>query len=116
MTDAWKILHEARGQSPLASELLHMSVQILRKYRASHPALQALQMERSSCQEGQASLGSREAVDEARQTGGMAVDTEAKRTGTVEVENVDLDKLWETLQGRGRDWNNLFWSLGPPLM
>lgn len=42
---------------------------------------------------------------------------EAKRTAdTIEVDNVDLDKLWETLQGRGRDWNNLFWSLGPPLM
>ncbi|KAL7822308.1 hypothetical protein V8C26DRAFT_295035 [Trichoderma gracile] len=116
MTDAWRILHEARGQSPLASELLHMSVQILRKYRASHPALQALQMEKHS-QEA-ASFSQKDRGDEATERGGMVmVDPEAKRTTeTIEVDNVDLDKLWETLQGRGRDWNNLFWSLGPPLM
>ncbi|TFA99471.1 Mitochondrial distribution and morphology protein 10 [Trichoderma ghanense] len=115
MTDAWKILHEARGQSPLASELLHMSIQILRKYRASHPALQALQMEKQSREA--MSLGQRDTLGgEVTERGEMLVGSEAKRTDTIEVDNVDLDKLWETLQGRGRDWNNLFWSLGPPLI
>lgn len=117
MTDAWRILHEARGQSPLASELLHMSIQILRKYRASHPALQALQMEKHS-QEA-ATFGQKDTGDEVvtDKGGSGMIHPEAKRTAdTIEVDNVDLDKLWETLQGRGRDWNNLFWSLGPPLM
>ncbi|PTB66483.1 hypothetical protein BBK36DRAFT_1201325 [Trichoderma citrinoviride] len=120
MTDAWKILHEARGQSPLASELLHMSIQILRKYRASHPALQALQVDKCSSQEATTSLGQKDARRDGKAMpggDGVLVDSgQPTRTDTIEVENVDLDKLWETLQGRGRDWNNLFWSLGPPLM
>ncbi|KAL6864226.1 hypothetical protein J3F83DRAFT_762047 [Trichoderma novae-zelandiae] len=115
MTDAWKILHEARGQSPLASELLHMSIQILRKYRASHPALQALQMEQ--CSQEAASFRQRDMAEEATRRSGMLVDPEPQRTTeTNEADKADLDKLWETLQGRGRDWNNLFWSLGPPLI
>ncbi|KAL7946712.1 hypothetical protein V8C42DRAFT_352265 [Trichoderma barbatum] len=114
MTDAWKILYEAKGQSPLASELLHLSIQILRKYRASHPALEALKRENCSKepaplnQQGLVDVGTTESSDEPidREPGQVEIDTD----------NIDLDKLWETLQGRGRDWNNLFWSLGPPLI
>ncbi|PTB38315.1 hypothetical protein M441DRAFT_82483 [Trichoderma asperellum CBS 433.97] len=45
MADAWKILHEAKGQSPMASELLQLSIEILKKYKATHPALEMIQTE-----------------------------------------------------------------------
>ncbi|KAL7790690.1 hypothetical protein V8C43DRAFT_285202 [Trichoderma afarasin] len=114
MTDAWRILYEAKGQSPLASELLHLSVQILRKYRASHPALEALKKE--NCRRDPTILSQNGPVDVATtESSSMAIDREPRRVD-IDPDTIDLDKLWETLQGRGRDWNNLFWSLGPPLI
>ncbi|KAM6477637.1 hypothetical protein HDV62DRAFT_383416 [Trichoderma sp. SZMC 28011] len=114
MTDAWRILYEAKGQSPLASELLHLSVQILRKYRASHPALEALKKE--NCRRDPTILAQNGPVDVATtESSNMVIDREPRRVD-IDPDTIDLDKLWETLQGRGRDWNNLFWSLGPPLI
>ncbi|KAL7935544.1 hypothetical protein V8C35DRAFT_321203 [Trichoderma chlorosporum] len=112
MTDAWRVLYETKEQSPLASELLHLSIKILRKYRASHPALEALR--REGCNKESAPLNQTGPMDVGA-TGSTNLDREPERVDA-EADNIDLDKLWETLQGRGRDWNNLFWSLGPPMI
>ncbi|KAH7243924.1 hypothetical protein B0J15DRAFT_552781 [Fusarium solani] len=41
LADVWKILREAGEQSPSASKLLDMSVQIVRRYNPAHPVLEA---------------------------------------------------------------------------
>ncbi|KAF5699042.1 fungal transcriptional regulatory [Fusarium mundagurra] len=41
LADVWKILREARDQSPSASKLLDISVQIVRRHNPGHPVLEA---------------------------------------------------------------------------
>jgi hypothetical protein len=114
MADAWKILHEAKGRSPMASELLHLSMQILQKYRATHPALEMIRKE--NCNEEAASLIEESLMEmEHVESDNEPNNSEPGRAG-IEMDNADLEKLWQTLQGRGREWNNIFWGLGPPLM
>ncbi|RFU82088.1 fungal transcriptional regulatory protein [Trichoderma arundinaceum] len=114
MADAWQILYEARGQSPMASELLRLSIQILRKYKATHPALEMIK--RENCTGETAPLEKDGAMDiELAESNGKLNDSETERTEG-EMDNGDLDKLWQTIHGRGREWNNVFWGFAPPLM
>ncbi|KAM0264906.1 hypothetical protein ACHAQJ_000422 [Trichoderma viride] len=114
MADTWKILHEARGQSPMASELLRISIQILKKHKATHPALEM--MTRENCDEETASLIEESLMDvEHAKTSNETNDAELGRAG-VEMDSADLEKLWQTLQGRGRKWSNIYAGLYPDLM
>jgi hypothetical protein len=110
MADAWKILHEAEGQSPMASELLQLSVEILKKYKATHPALEMmkghLSEETSSLIED--SLIGAEGVEDSN----ARVEAELIGGG-IEMDDAGLEKLWLALQGRKREWSDLFYGFGP---
>ncbi|KAL7917628.1 hypothetical protein ACQKWADRAFT_306295 [Trichoderma austrokoningii] len=105
MADAWKILHEAKGQSPMASELLQLSVEILKKYQATHPALEM--MGRETLSEEASSL-----IEESL----MHTEDAGSSNTQAETESMDdagLEKLWLALQGRGREWSDMFYGFGP---
>lgn len=110
MADAWKILHEAKGQSPMASELLQLSVEILKKYKATHPALEM--MKKKNLSEETSSLIEESLMDvedadaESSNTQGEA----ELMGGEVEMDDAGLEKLWLALQGRGREWSDLFYG------
>lgn len=112
MADAWKILYETREQSPMASELLKLSIRILQKYKATHPALEMMKKEK--CYEDVSPNEGIVMDKESTNDNGRPNEAEPGRAGP--MDNADLEKLWQTLQGRGREWNDLFWGLGPPLM
>lgn len=109
MADAWKILHEAEGQSPMASELLQLSVEILKKYKATHPALEMMTEHLS---EKTSSLIEESLIDvEDAESSNTRDETELM--GGIEMDDAGLEKLWLALQGRGREWSDLFYGFGP---
>ncbi|KND92531.1 hypothetical protein TOPH_02611 [Tolypocladium ophioglossoides CBS 100239] len=117
VSDAWNILHEARDQSPLASKLLELSIQVLKKNKVTHPALEA--------------LGNQPSV-RLRPRGGtppMTPDSghrDESRNGAMEQqlnpasETAYLEQQWQALQGRmdldAIDWDRLFWGLDAPFI
>ncbi|UKZ68521.1 uncharacterized protein TrAtP1_009550 [Trichoderma atroviride] len=109
MADAWKILHEAEGQSPMASELLQLSVGILKKYKATHPALEMMKENLSE----ETSLLMEESLMDAENAESSNRQDEELMGGGIEMEDAGLEKLWLALQGRGREWSNLFYGFGP---
>lgn len=109
MTDAWKILHEAKGQSPMASELLQLSVEILKKYKATHPALDMME----HLNEEASSLIQESLMDVEDTESGSTRDEAELIGGEIEMDDAGLEKLWLALQGRSRDWSDLFYGFGP---
>lgn len=117
VADAWSILHEARDQSPLASKLLELSIQVLKKHKASHPALEVLKNQPSA---------------KLRTHGGtppMTPDSSHRddsRNGMLpqaanpDSETAYLEQQWQQLQGRmdldNIDWDRLFWGLDAPFI
>ncbi|KID90675.1 Fungal transcriptional regulatory protein [Metarhizium guizhouense ARSEF 977] len=117
VADAWRILEEARHQSPVASKLLELSVQVLKKHRGNHPALEAV---------------NNHAAGKGRPPGGsppMTPDSGHRDDGTngmlppqttPESETAYLEQQWQALQGRmdldAIDWDRLFWGLDAPFI
>ncbi|UNI16204.1 hypothetical protein JDV02_002664 [Purpureocillium takamizusanense] len=117
VADAWSILNEARDQSPLASKLLELSIQVLKKHKASHPALELLKNQPSA---------------KLRTHGGtppMTPDSSHRddsRNGLLpqpanpDSETAYLEQQWQQLQGRmdldNIDWDRLFWGLDAPFI
>lgn len=117
VVDAWSILNEARDQSPLASKLLDLSIQVLKKHKSSHPALEFLK---------------KQPPTKMRTHGGtppMTPDSSHRddcRIGMLappempESETAYLEQQWQQLQGRmdldNIDWDRLFWGLDAPFI
>lgn len=112
---AWKILHEVRGQCPPAARLLDLSIQILKKYKIRHGALDLLQQQVS-------------AISPYAETCPMTPDstnhdarmsTMQQDMGT-EPENVLLEQHWQMLEGKmdlnAIDWDKLFWGIDAPFI
>lgn len=110
MADAWKILHEAKGQSPMASELLQLSVEILKKYKATHPALD---MMKGNLSEETSSLIEESLMNVEDAENSNTQDEAELMGGGIEMDDAGLEKLWLALQGRGREWSDLFYGFGP---
>lgn len=111
MADAWKILHEAKEQSPMASELLQLSIEILKKYKATHPALEMIQTEILSEETSsliEESLSGKDDAGNSNTPGGPE-----PLQGGIEMDEAGLEKLWLALQGRSREWSDLFCGFGP---
>lgn len=111
MADTWKILHEAKGQSPMASELLQLSMEILKKYKATHPALEMITKENLSKETS--SLIEESLMDMEDAGSSSTQDRSEPMGGGIEMDDAGLEKLWLALQGRSRDWSDLFYGFGP---
>ncbi|KAH6603526.1 hypothetical protein Trco_008301 [Trichoderma cornu-damae] len=114
IADAWEILHDAKDQSPVASELLQLSIQILQKHKATHPALEM--MKRENYNKRAAPAGENGPTDAEPIRGSSWPNDAELWPSEAERESAGLGMLWQTIQGRGREWNDFFWGLGPPLM
>ncbi|KAK2612841.1 hypothetical protein QQS21_001121 [Conoideocrella luteorostrata] len=117
VADAWTILEEARHQSPVASKLLELSVQVLKKHRGNHPALDAVKSHvsgRTVAKGGSPPMtpdsGHREDV----------VHSMLPKQANPESETAYLEQQWQALQGRmdldAIDWDRLFWGLDAPFI
>ncbi|KHN97818.1 uncharacterized protein MAM_04207 [Metarhizium album ARSEF 1941] len=117
VADAWRILEEARDQSPVASKLLELSLQVLKKHRGSHPALDAVKDHAAAKGRSLASSPP------------MTPDSGHRNDGTngmvppqtnIESETAYLEQQWQVLQGRmdldAIDWDRLFWGLDSPFI
>lgn len=117
VADAWDILHEARDQSPLASKLLELSIQVLKKNKATHPALETLKNQpsmRLRPHGGTPPMTPDSGHQNDNRNGAMAQQLNP------ESETAYLEREWQALQGRmdldAIDWDRLFWGLDAPFI
>lgn len=116
VADAWRILEEARHQSPVASKLLELSVQVLKKHRGNHPALVAV---KNTLGRGRPQGGSPPMTPDSghRDDGANGM---LPPQSNPESETAYLEQQWQALQGRmdldAIDWDRLFWGLDAPFI
>ncbi|KAL7931105.1 hypothetical protein V8C35DRAFT_311334 [Trichoderma chlorosporum] len=115
ITGAWKILHEAQGQFPPAAKLLELSIQILRKYKIKHRALDVLQQQVS----GISPYGETFPMTPDSTSHDLRLNTVQQNIGT-EPDNVLMDQHWQVLEGKmdlnAIDWDKLFWGIDAPFI
>ncbi|ETS00081.1 hypothetical protein M419DRAFT_101290 [Trichoderma reesei RUT C-30] len=117
---AWKILHEAQGQFPPAAKLLELSIQILRKYKIKHRALDLLQQQVA----GMSPYGETFPMTPDSTNHDMRMSTmQQQNVGTctsAEPDNVLLEQQWQMLEGKMDlntiDWDKLFWGIDAPFI
>ncbi|PHH73482.1 hypothetical protein CDD83_4722 [Cordyceps sp. RAO-2017] len=118
IVDAWSILQQARAYSPVASELLELSIQVLSNHTVTHPALEALGSQPKGKFHSQRG-----------RTPPMTPDYgcgENSKNGTdtlppaLETETGNLEQQFEAFQGAtdldSIDWDRLFWGLDAPFI
>ncbi|KJZ78857.1 hypothetical protein HIM_01630 [Hirsutella minnesotensis 3608] len=117
VTDAWSILQEAKDQSPLASKLLELSIQVLGQHRAAHPALETLKSLSTGKLRphgGTPPMTPESANPDDRRIINASMQVEP------ESETAFLEQQWQALQGRmdldSIDWDRLFWGLDAPFI
>lgn len=112
---AWKILHEAQGQFPPAARLLELSIQILKKYKIKHRALDLLQQQLS----GISNYGESFPMTPDSTNQDLRMGTMQQNMGT-EPDNVLMDQHWQMLEGKMDlntiDWDKLFWGIDAPFI
>ncbi|KAH0524731.1 hypothetical protein TsFJ059_007196 [Trichoderma semiorbis] len=112
---AWKILHEAQGQFPPAARLLELSIQILKKYKIKHRALELLQQQLS----GISNYGESFPMTPDSTNQDLRMGTMQQNMGT-EPDNVLMDQHWQMLEGKMDlntiDWDKLFWGIDAPFI
>ncbi|RFU80864.1 fungal transcriptional regulatory [Trichoderma arundinaceum] len=112
---AWKILHEAQGQFPPAAKLLELSIQILRKYKIKHRALDILQQQVS----GLSPYGDSFPMTPESANQDLRMTTIQHSLGT-ETESTLMEQHWQVLEGKMDlntiDWDKLFWGIDAPFM
>ncbi|PNY27642.1 Uncharacterized protein TCAP_02445 [Tolypocladium capitatum] len=114
LSDAWSILQEATDQCPLASKLLELSIQVLKKNKAAHPALEALEKPRPHPHGGTPPMTPDSGHRDESRNGAMAQQL------TPKSETAFLEQQWQVLQGGtgldAIDWDKFFWGLDAPFM
>ncbi|KAK5988698.1 putative transcription factor lepB [Cladobotryum mycophilum] len=112
---AWRILQEAQGQSPTATRLLELSIQLLRKYKIKHRALDLLQQQISEVMSPTLPMTPESAHPDQR-IGPITQTTGFAR----EPDTALLEQQWQLLEGRMDlntvDWDKLFWGLDAPFI
>ncbi|KAM0246993.1 hypothetical protein ACHAQJ_010021 [Trichoderma viride] len=115
VTGAWKILHEAQDQYPPAAKLLDLSIQVLRKYKIKHRALDLLQQQVS----GISPYGSAFPMTPESTNHEVRMSAVQQNIST-ETENVLLEQHWQMLEGKMDlntiDWDKLFWGIDAPFI
>lgn len=113
---AWKILHDAQGQFPPAAKLLELSIQILRKYKIKHRALDILQQHVS----GLSPYGEAFPMTPESTNHELRMNTIPQQNVSAEPENVLLEQHWQALEGKMDlntiDWDKLFWGIDAPFI
>lgn len=116
VADAWRILQDAQSQSSSASTLLNLSVQVLKKYKVNHIALEALQQQRQEIQSPQATIFpmTPESVHTDQRIG------KVPQSFATETETAFLEQQWHVLEGKMDlntiDWDKLFWGIDAPFI
>ncbi|KAL6878146.1 hypothetical protein HDV57DRAFT_128118 [Trichoderma longibrachiatum] len=136
---AWKILHEAQGQFPPAAKLLELSIQILRKYKIKHRALDLLQQQVAGMSPyGETFPMTPDSTNHDMRMGtmhpqnisgtgtntgtgtGTGAGTGTSTSTSAEPDNVLLEQQWQMLEGKMDlntiDWDKLFWGIDAPFI
>ena len=114
--DAWNILSEVREQSPLASKLLELSIQVLKKHKPLHPALEALRKQPTRLR----THGGTPPMTPDSSHRGDGRNGLPPRSEVPQLETTYLEEQWQQLQGSmdldNIDWDRLFWGLDAPFL
>ncbi|EHK16911.1 uncharacterized protein TRIVIDRAFT_42523 [Trichoderma virens Gv29-8] len=116
VTGAWKILHEAQGQFPPAARLLELSIQILKKYKIKHRALDLLQQQVS----GMSPYGETFPMTPDSTNHELRMNPMQQQNIGPEPDSVLMDQHWQMLEGKMDlntiDWDKLFWGIDAPFI
>ena len=113
---AWIILEEAKDQSPVASKLLELSMQVLKKHQINHPALEAVQNRLA----GQVHPNGTPPMTPDSGRRDISKNNMISQQPNAESEAAYLERQWQAMQGRmdldSIDWDRLFWGLDAPFI